>query len=574
MKPKKLLSIGYVGHRTGGRLSRDPQQIGKDLGCILEQLETAARLVFDSPDANKLFADEALSFSAIGGIAEGADWIIIKTLKEKAINVSLINSSYSENDDGIIMPDEAAQLGMPDIELDFEGKFRAHEQLIQSRSDMLIAIWDGEQRQGSSGGTVRAVRNALRFGIPVLWVHATEDQEPVLLSKREGEPLGALEKLLECAFDRQSCSQVDMKGVIARAMLPKAQVCQDKAFERYRNGVNECFVTNWIWDKLYRFSRLEWQKMFGANATDAGVEQRGIERYLSGTDRISGHMANRYRVSVLGLYLLSAFAVFWAAAGYVFEESFHHFSEDHLNGIHLAGWAEIAVIILIIFWFKWGDHRRWHGLWIHGRHLAEMLRMHQLLESVAGVSPFMLKQDSVHTNWAHWLYRRYAIAEPLCGAASKPLKVDNSLTPVYKEKISAYLQGQCDYHEKKVETEEVRHKCLHYGGYSFFAITLVAALAHLSGVGGHEAAPWLTLATIVLPAFGAAFHAIMVQEEIERLIHTSKAMKAQLAQLNDNLPTSDIASLRERSIKAADLMASEASNWHQMVGFKKLELPA
>jgi len=572
MKPKKVLSIGYVGHRKGERLTRSAQDVQNDLDCVLNQIESAGQAVFEISDANILFHDGRLSFSAIGGVADGSDRMVIQALTAHDIHASLIHSCSLEKE--VTMPEQAALPATPDIELEFEGKFRAHEQLIQARSDMLIAIWDGREKQGSSGGTVRAVHNALSFGIPVLWIHATKNTEPVLLTKREGETQDDLEKLLDCAFERQSCSEVDLQPIIEQVMFPEVKVREDKAFVRYLSGEEEGAVMNWLWDKMCIFSRFEWEKLLGCHEQDDVRELQGIARHLSNAEKVSGQASNRYRVSVMGLYILSAFAVFWAAVGYVFEESFHHFSEEYFHGVHIAGLAEIAVIVLIIFWFIWGDYRRWHGLWIHGRYLAEMLRMHQLLEPVVGVSAFMLNQDNVHKNWAHWLYRRYAIAEQLCGDVLKPLKVNHAMAQEYKNQVASYLQNQCDYHGNKVETEEVRHQFLHYGGYSFFVLTLLATVSHQCGIGGHEAAPWLTLTTIVLPALGAAFHAIMVQEEIERLIHTSKQMQKQLQRLKDDLPDSDIARLREVATRAADLMAGEAVNWHQMVGLKKLELPA
>jgi len=570
MKPEKVLSIGYVGHRHGERLTRAAQQIQNDVQQSLRIIQTAGQTVFETYQSTGLFAGGDLSFRAIGGIAEGADRLVIQILHEKNIPVSIVNSACSETECIHIIQQLTLEMSSV-VHLDFEGKFGAHEQLIQSRSDILIAVWDGKKKQGGSGGAVRAVHNALSFGIPVIWIHATDNHaEPVLLTRRSGEPVNSLELVLNCSFDEAPLNQSDLAQYLSHSVLPDKAACQDKALERYLTGVHEWGVTNWLWKKAFQLSHFEWSKFFNFSLSHALNDV--IASHLQAVDMVSGNMANRYRVSVLGLYLLSAFAVFWASAGYIFEEEFHHFSVEHFQGIHIAGWSEIFVIVLIIFWFKWGDYRKWHGIWIHGRYLAEMLRMHKILEPVIGVAPFMLKQDSVHSNWAHWLYRRYATAAPL--SAHRVLNTTEAMVS-YRSMFADYLDEQISYHQKKVESEEVRHRFLHYGGYSLFALTLLAALLHLFGLGGHELAPWLALMTIVFPAFGAAFHAIMVQEEVEKLIHTSREMIKQLKAINVEVnAANDMGSLRKKAIEAADLMAKEASSWHQMVAFKKLELPA
>lgn len=570
MKPEKVLNIGYVGHRNGERLTRPPEQIKEDVQGALTIVQTTGQDVFKTSD-DRLFADSALSFRAIGGIVDGSDELIVQVLKEKNITVSIINSAYPEEEYANIS--QRLKLGDSSvIHLEFEGKFRAHEQLIQSRSDILIAVWDGEAKQGGSGGTVRAVHNALCFGIPVIWIHATDKVLPKLLTWRMGDPVSLLEKVLNCTFDETPLDISYLAKNLRRSVFPDEAVCQNKALERYLTGAHEWGVINGLWKKAYQLSHFEWRKFFDVSFSHPNEPNNMISSHLQVADTISGNMANRYRVAVLGLYLLSAFAVFWAASGYIFKEEFHHFSVEYFQGGHIAGWSEIAVIMLIIFWFKWGDYRKWHGLWIYGRYLAEMLRMHKVLEPVIGITPFMLKQDSVQRNWAHWLYRRYTIATPL-----SVNRVVNTTEAVknYRTKLIDYLDGQISYHQKKIKSEETRHRVLHYGGYSLFTFTLLAALLHLFEIGGHEFAPWLTLMTVVFPAFGAAFHAIMVQEEIEKLIHTSREMIIQLKAMNIEVKASkDIDSLRENSIEAANLMAKEASTWHQMVGFKKLELPA
>ncbi len=49
-----------------------------------------------------------------------------------------------------------------------------------ARSDVILTIWDGKPAAGR-GGTPEILQNAIEWGIPIIWVHATEDRKPVLL---------------------------------------------------------------------------------------------------------------------------------------------------------------------------------------------------------------------------------------------------------------------------------------------------------------------------------------------------------------------------------------------------------
>jgi hypothetical protein len=76
---------------------------------------------------------------------------------------------------------------------------RAYEhagQVVIAQSDFVLAIWDGEPGQGR-GGTPQMIYEALQQKIPVLWVHAAEAREPVILirdevGKQTTQPLEAL----------------------------------------------------------------------------------------------------------------------------------------------------------------------------------------------------------------------------------------------------------------------------------------------------------------------------------------------------------------------------------------------
>ncbi len=64
-----------------------------------------------------------------------------------------------------------------------------------ARSDLILTIWDGKPAAGR-GGTPEILQNAIEWGIPIIWIHATEDRKPVLLlAGKRGETVPQLERL-------------------------------------------------------------------------------------------------------------------------------------------------------------------------------------------------------------------------------------------------------------------------------------------------------------------------------------------------------------------------------------------
>jgi hypothetical protein len=72
-------------------------------------------------------------------------------------------------------PGKAAHVGKPT-----EDGYDAVGRRLLDRSDVLIAIWDGQGSQGR-GGTVEVIEAARAKGTPVTWIHACKPQPPQVL---------------------------------------------------------------------------------------------------------------------------------------------------------------------------------------------------------------------------------------------------------------------------------------------------------------------------------------------------------------------------------------------------------
>lgn len=62
-----------------------------------------------------------------------------------------------------------------------EASYVAVGMVTLARSDLILTIWDGQPAQGR-GGTPEILQSALVWGIPIIWIHATEDRAPLFLT--------------------------------------------------------------------------------------------------------------------------------------------------------------------------------------------------------------------------------------------------------------------------------------------------------------------------------------------------------------------------------------------------------
>ena len=72
-------------------------------------------------------------------------------------------------------PGRSAHVGKPG-----EDGYDAVARRLLDRSDVLIAIWDGQGSQGR-GGTVEVIEAARENGTAVTWIHARKPQPPQML---------------------------------------------------------------------------------------------------------------------------------------------------------------------------------------------------------------------------------------------------------------------------------------------------------------------------------------------------------------------------------------------------------
>jgi len=489
---------------------------------------------------------------------------------------------------------------------------------VLNQTDLLIAVWDGRQSHGP-GGTSEVVTEALRRGIPVVWVpwEGPADWQLKLPRWRllehpdsitsENERLMQLVRDLLIPPDLRFGSYGECEEHLRRAYFGEEQkgwnalhgwwsvfrnvLCGEIMSQR---GIVQSLLSFHVDDfeaNERRTSCLDWaeKKSDPGTPMDAPMEEqtrRWVDvRYAphyAWANGLSMYYGNLYRSAFLMNYLLGAVAVALALVSVAFS----------MEEKHQPPWivAELLVIVGILTLTNVGRRRRWHERWIDYRTLAERLRLARCLSLFGGggaqavyAGHLASYGDPAHT-WMHWHYR--AIERAAC-------VIPVELTQAYLKSSQEFwreslLHEQRDYHKSVVlRFTKLDHR-LHRTGDWLFVATLIACVLHAGHlwIGGCWVFQWLsphclTAACAVLPALGAAFAAIRSQSEAQRMAQRSRAMHDALTRLQLDLASvkADANALNSQRLRVCaerviDLMAKELLDWRVVFQDRPLGLPS
>jgi hypothetical protein len=169
---KPVLRIGITGHR-GNKLDRgEPARLRRELDGILARLQQGLVRLPRSP-----------RLQAVSSLAEGADRLFADAALAAGIElvapVPFARDVYARDFAGEsraayhALLDRAAEVielpGNYDSEAARRAAYEAVGAEMVERSDIVLAIWDGEQASGR-GGTADVVALARRRQRPVLWL--------------------------------------------------------------------------------------------------------------------------------------------------------------------------------------------------------------------------------------------------------------------------------------------------------------------------------------------------------------------------------------------------------------------
>lgn len=600
LKPSLALRVGVIGHR----LNKLPESAHIDLVATLErillEIDGSAQAAGQAVDP-AVVQGPRVTMTCLSSLAEGSDRFGVHAALQAGYRLEgilpfprdIFEADFSEAPS---RQEFKELLSKADCVFEMDGdaghRNRAYDaaaRLLLNRSDILLAVWDGESAAGQ-GGTGNTVALAVAQGIPVihlspqsggsadlLWTGGEELPAPDLAIDSCRRPLDAetLSAVMNVLLKPSSQSTEALKQYFAdrRKAIPLAlpyplllSVLTGKAFRR-ETLFPRPFVAS---------AAAEWESYF------ADLRPGPLHDALRGVllpafafaDRLSLLNANLYRSAYVFNFIAAALAVTLALLGLVFPE----------GKFYLVG-AEALIIASILFVTHLGQKRQWHRRWLERRELAETLR-HLRILSLAGSAGSLPRPGGPHptgqatSDWTIWYLRAVARMLPLPNVV-----VDSG----YKSRLVTVLRdveiaSQKDYHRKTGRELHVAEHRLHLLGGILFYLTLGTCVAfsvlylpvlhHLESYSTISKA--VTIATALLPSFGAAFAGILAQADLGAVVRRSEETLRHLESL-DRAIERDVPSLTNvtgRINTASEVMLSDLEAWRTIFVSRPLLLPS
>jgi len=288
------------------------------------------------------------------------------------------------------------------------------------------------------------------------------------------------------------------------------------------------------------------------------------------------HYGHRYRSGFWAIYILSAFAVFFA----VMPLALGWDSPNHALHPFVGMWAlgEVAIILGVSAIYWRGVKLDWQGQWLRARTTAELTWYLPLLAP-------LLDFDKPHTE-PNWYLQVLDPGQHLRGAdevaalcASHAALARSLLSDAWNDpEFGAHyahwtidvLEGQRHYHLRVALRQHALLHRVHSLNSWLFGLTALGALVHLML---HTL--WLSLLTTFFPSLGASLHGALAQSEAYRLGATSERLVVDLQGAIDRVQSAGSAdrTALKASIEAAiALILEEHQDWHMLVRPHQLPL--
>jgi hypothetical protein len=495
--------------------------------------------------------------------------------------------------------------------------YLAAGRVVLSQSDVLLAIWDGQDPR-SEGGTAQIVAEAALRNILTIRIESAA-------------PHRILYRMSSDEWDSSDEAKQRLLDQLRALLNPPVRHAKKTKEEELSTAPHDYFseiqpTRTWGW--FWIWFRNRW--LFQPTKPQRKVpdfELAGVEEWIAvlkntpafsesairiiDTARLCDHYGwanglaeyygNLYRSAFAFNYLMGAFAVLLAFMHYALEK-LEKLGFQLVAVLFILG--ELGLLITIAWIYHRGRKRRWHEKWIDYRLLAEYLRQLFFLIPLGPgelSSPHLPKYMSAGDPKSTWMYWHYLALRREIGL------VGGEYTPDYLDGVRSFLdcsagiRGQMEYHEKneqRLEKLDARFRSVE--GACFTAAIVSAAFALVSAplvlfAAKHPALPvpldyvarilkWefvtilVGLLATVLPAFGAALAGIRSQAEFERVKKRSRAMLQTLRHIcrelgsrQDDENVLSYSALNQIVAEAGQLMVDELLDWR--IVFKDRPLP-
>jgi hypothetical protein len=650
-RPELAFRVGVVGHRPD-RLPSDPEGQAALQGR-LTRVMAATRAAVEAfaegnPDAG-LYADGAPRLRAVSSLAEGADrWLAEAALADcwalcaplpfprEEFERDFTGASQLEPDSVerfralLAAAEQGAGIACFEVDGsrdDEEGAYAMAARAVLNQSDLLVVVWDGEGSRGR-GGTVDTIRQAVRFHVPTLWIHARAPwgwqilRHAVDLACLDGEgPCAPSWIALDTEDDNRRLDDTirhivheelacpsfrgETKGEArakACAYLDEVRPAWNWAFawKTFRDlvGSNRIRVPPLKTRDFVDQAAAAWPGEAGvsAQASPGGWINLRLRAPFAWADQLADIYADAHRTAFVVSSLFAAVAVLLALLPVAL---------GAMPGLDAAcAVGELLVIAVMLFLLQ--RRPKWHERWLEYRVLAELLREARLLVPLGGGRPLPRHRPHLATygdpgqSWMYW-YVRSILRHVGLPSARVDAAYRRAGLELLADIVAGPSQGQKGFHETTWRRSERIHERLHRATLILFLATLGGVVLHLLlsapaaigpilGDAGRPLAaalrpldeglgPWLVVLCAFAPALGAAIANIDNQGEFVRLAKRSHAMRdvfetfeREIATLRDPDATGEPApslKIADLAARIADRMIEENLDWRVVV----LDLP-
>jgi hypothetical protein len=540
------IRIGVTGHRRLNDVSALAASVSNIISSRYEEC-------FGSSDRAALHNATAtpIAFTVVSPLAEGADRLIAQAVMEKGGRLEALlpmpaeeyrkdfrTAGSLEEFDCLLKKAHRVSVNVPDASpSDREARKTAYRkvgELVVDRTDLVIALWDGESARGI-GGTAEIVEYAKRKKKPVFIVSTANP--------------GAVELMNGGLLQAKYIVELNRFNALN---IPAAKEAEYAA--NVRSNLFDSPAAASLPDHLKKV------------VTDHLVP------FYCRASIIAKHNQDRYHRVGKSAYLFSTFAVAFMAGAVVF---------GMLPALALPGYLiELALLITLYVMIHRASHAGVHKKWLENRMLTERIR-NAFYFVGCGVQPlYSAKAISIHRHERSWMDHVYH--EVVGGLSAVEELSGESIgycTDFVREK---WVKEQTEYHRDKAAKCKRRNESLKRSGMACFVIAIIVSVVHhvlaIKAVYGHHLEGALLLfeqvlsvIAITLPAAGAATNGYRSLREYSRIGSRSQAMVHNLEGLENHPPPQSPAELRHYLEKMEKLMLMESHDWIALMEHAELE---
>lgn len=587
--------MGITGHRHPRLPEANAAQVQSIVRqCLTRIREEAERLVDGDDDC---LADRALSCRFITSLAEGADTIAAAAAIESDYRVDAClpfeRGEFSKDFDSEARAKFNDALAQCQTVLELPGR-RDHElfayeaagRMVLDQSDLLIAVWDGNPALGR-GGTAEIVAEAVAKHVPVIMVGIDGKDEPLVMWSgldEAGHDQPTVDGAPRSPFD------LCIATVLQTLVAPPSNPLDLRMIRRWMRETDrrrspalgypillamvgaKGLSKRDLHPETAAEAREPFEQWLGL-LPDMGQLSKRLTRLVAPrygrADAVATYFAQLYRSGFTVNFAFASAAVLCALLGLLIPAGKLYFVV-----------AELAVIAIILINTRAARSQGWHERWMDHRHLAERLRV-LALSSALGDPELRLNDEYVGSlpGWVQWLSRATGRELGLPNG-----RIDEEYLIKIRTAMLTLIDDQIGYNIRNARRmEKVEHR-LHHLGELLFAVTIVACgfwiilkiihspIMTAPGVGPTQ---WVTVATALLPALGAAIYGIRMQGDFHGMAHRSDTTARLLARLKRAIKCDpvDYVVIKDRVKRLEDIMLLDVEGWRTTYQSRPIHLP-